>query len=1229
MSSFNEPQSLQPLPPEIICKDSSAPEIIALNIPSPVCEDRSASNASKASEDLKMRTCIPGELSAKMNTETSVEALDSTIQKKATELTKEPSDASSNTTNITSTTTLPSETVPGREPLQKSGDLIVDDAKKQNLSRTGEQSGSAQEVTSTTASSLRRERSDSASLMGEHIKETSKGAALQQYSTTSSHESIKKEPVFLETGPLSSLCFVTQVEQCSKKQKADEPQLKSKDPQVSLATDVNTKRDQSAEVPGATVNLGQGISKSSLDSATTSGSGSFILGVCKSASDPPGGSDTLTITSKQKTKLTEITKMCSQEAKQTIPHPCPSTMHSDLSQDTTYDLAATSSNDANQEGHENKDPGTLSKSCSPGINHPQHNVGTQAGSRVDYKSVAVSPIVPPGGSSSFTFHVHVGKRAPSSPKGSPKGPPGKKVARTVHTISKIGSYELVPPQQEVGTQAGIRADCKSVANSPIVPPDGSPSFSFQTDKANLWSTAANEQVVGEEPRAGHTLSKTCSSERTPPQQEVGTQAGTRAECKSVAVSPFILPVGSSSFPFQEIKEKQECTSLKSSSCEDHTRGTGLRTLDAFPKTSSFELMPPKQDFGSQADTRVECKSVAVSPIVFPSDGSSFTFQSEKDTQQPVQSLSCKDQVRGIETRTMDTPPKSCSFVLAPPEQNTMAQADTRVEFKSVALSPIIPPDGDSSFTYQENKVLQSSISSMTTMKEQAKAEVTRMVETFTKTYSFELTPPQEDEGTPLGIRAESKSVAVSPIIPPDGSSSFSFHTDKESQVCSSQKGFLKGQVGSEKAMTEDTFTKMCSSRVTSLQQDDGTNIDKRVEYKSVAVSPIIVYDGSTAFTFQAEKKKQGSPSSEKPLKIDPTTDMKCHIAGVLSKTCLFELAGEQQDVGTQADTRVECKSVAISPIIPPDGCSSFTFQAGKVNQLSPKSSSKQTSPIGTLSKTTSIDSSSLQQDISTQADTRVECKSAAVSPIILPGETSSFSFSTDGLHPGHSPQKNSYVDQCRERDSRNVDTLSKGISFEITPPQQDVGVQVDTLVHCVHMAVSPIIPPDGSQPFSFQSVVGDQGSPSISAKPGQTLSMRDAEMQVYISVETRSIATGPMTPVGKSPRTSYPEVHVKGAKAEQTEPVREVSWDEKGMTWEVYGASMEVEVLGMAIQKHLEKQIEEHGRQKVMTPQNTRASSIRGAPAKGDAKRPPSIFRALLHNMRRPRCCSRAGPAAE
>lgn len=210
--------------------------------------------------------------------------------------------------------------------------------------------------------------------------------------------------------------------------------------------------------------------------------------------------------------------------------------------------------------------------------------------------------------------------------------------------------------------------------------------------------------------------------------------------------------------------------------------------------------------------------------------------------------------------------------------------------------------------------------------------------------------------------------------------------------------------------------------------------------------------------------------------------------------------------------------------------------------------------------------------------------------------------------------------------------LCESYSFDVTPTQdagtQDMGTQVDSRASLVSVALSPMSPPCGAAAFTFPK------REMASAAPRLEPFKKDAEMQVSMPVETRSVATGPMTPVAKSPQTSYPEVQVKGTvpevvEEEPPEPIREVSWDEKGMTWEVYGASMEVEVLGMAIQKHLEKQIEEHGRQVVVTPQTTRTGSVKGGPRKGEPKRQPSVFRALLQNVRRPRCCSRAGPAME
>ncbi|KAI4812928.1 hypothetical protein KUCAC02_024290 [Chaenocephalus aceratus] len=60
-------------------------------------------------------------------------------------------------------------------------------------------------------------------------------------------------------------------------------------------------------------------------------------------------------------------------------------------------------------------------------------------------------------------------------------------------------------------------------------------------------------------------------------------------------------------------------------------------------------------------------------------------------------------------------------------------------------------------------------------------------------------------------------------------------------------------------------------------------------------------------------------------------------------------------------------------------------------------------------------------------------------------------------------------------------------------------------------------------------------------------------------------------------------------------PVKEVKWDAEGMTWEVYGASVDPEELGLAIQKHLELQIKETASHAAkLSRQNTSTSQQEG-----------------------------------
>ncbi|KAM7417960.1 hypothetical protein PAMA_017550 [Pampus argenteus] len=244
------------------------------------------------------------------------------------------------------------------------------------------------------------------------------------------------------------------------------------------------------------------------------------------------------------------------------------------------------------------------------------------------------------------------------------------------------------------------------------------------------------------------------------------------------------------------------------------------------------------------------------------------------------------------------------------------------------------------------------------------------------------------------------------------------------------------------------------------------------------------------------------------------------------------------------------------------------------------------------------------------------------------------------------------------------------------------------VVQCQSVATSPMTPPEGDHAFYFPSFFGRCGGAGAETK--------DADLQVGQQVEFRSVATAPMTP--RTPTTTtFPEIRKevsiekivkveedkkKDAGTERAEekeeavkeegkvteekkveaaeeginckekgeekseePVQEVSWDEKGMTWEVYGAVVEVAVLGSAIQKHLEKQVKKQKKQPSLppppplnpaamplTPEPTQGCSGSGKGRAGKreerdgkvSRRRRNPFRLLMENVQQPHCCSRA-----
>ncbi|NXO04942.1 GRIN2 protein, partial [Rhinopomastus cyanomelas] len=138
------------------------------------------------------------------------------------------------------------------------------------------------------------------------------------------------------------------------------------------------------------------------------------------------------------------------------------------------------------------------------------------------------------------------------------------------------------------------------------------------------------------------------------------------------------------------------------------------------------------------------------------------------------------------------------------------------------------------------------------------------------------------------------------------------------------------------------------------------------------------------------------------------------------------------------------------------------------------------------------------------------------------------------------------------------------------------------------------------------------------------LERRDAEVQTLPTVECKSVATSPAT-AAEGHSHVFPEVNLDQDLEAPKSPVREVRWDDEGMTWEVYGASVDPEVLGLAIQKHLEIQIEQFQTE----PAQAAEKSTEEPPSdKMDRKR-PRPFRRMMHSLRYPSCCARSTAAVE
>ncbi|KAM3912639.1 G protein-regulated inducer of neurite outgrowth 2 [Leptodactylus fuscus] len=132
----------------------------------------------------------------------------------------------------------------------------------------------------------------------------------------------------------------------------------------------------------------------------------------------------------------------------------------------------------------------------------------------------------------------------------------------------------------------------------------------------------------------------------------------------------------------------------------------------------------------------------------------------------------------------------------------------------------------------------------------------------------------------------------------------------------------------------------------------------------------------------------------------------------------------------------------------------------------------------------------------------------------------------------------------------------------------------------------------------------------LSLDPKASLSVKDAEVQTMVIMESKAVSTSPFIQSG-SPSHFFPDVGFGFSLQCPQTPVREVRWDEEGMTWEVYGAAVDPEVLGLAIQKHLEIQIE----------QNTQPTEQSKETEQSNKAKRRSI-RTVMQSLRQSNCCA-------
>ncbi|XP_054447716.1 G protein-regulated inducer of neurite outgrowth 3 [Pteronotus mesoamericanus] len=254
--------------------------------------------------------------------------------------------------------------------------------------------------------------------------------------------------------------------------------------------------------------------------------------------------------------------------------------------------------------------------------------------------------------------------------------------------------------------------------------------------------------------------------------------------------------------------------------------------------------------------------------------------------------------------------------------------------------------------------------------------------------------------------------------------------------------------------------------------------------------------------------------------------------------------------------------------------------------------------------------------------------------------------SSDPTNKGEAKEKKpAYLQMAKEQESSGADILGGRAEAEtktllLNPKSQESGATESA----AHPIPSPVrnnqesTLEENRQTKTVTSLslpsdsMGDSSPSSGKRTPSRSVKAsprRGSRVSEFLKEQKLNV-TAAAAQVGLTPGEKKKQLSAEAKlQLKQSKRVRDVVWDEQGMTWEVYGASLDPESLGVAIQNHLQRQIREHEKSvKAQNSQTRRSISSDTSSNKKLKGRQHSVLQSMLQNFRRPNCCVRPAPSS-